>query len=278
MASQRFTWSYPDELIQSLARKLGVNELISFSAASLSELEGEELKAMKEAVRVLVFDALKLVSSGAPAPIPGNAFLPDADRKVEFFRDLCRRTAADETKGERRAPAEVLAERFKRYGAKVGEPVMLTEAELLEETVRTYHENGRATKTVQDVMSEAISHRCQSQISNTLQAEYGSARTARRRDYSHLELAMALLRASLKGIGEIAFSENGTTTNYKVPVWGRDDDGNGYGNTYQTITPSYIIKACAMAPVNRTTNLKKVLDWIEEANVTDVTLKVKGKK
>jgi len=275
MASKRLTWSYPDELVQSLARKLGVVELTNFTGARLDELTGGEEKAMRDKLKALIFDALKLVASGAPAPIPGNAFIPDAERKLAYFSDLSRRTVANEAKGERRAPAEVLAERFR---SKVGEPVWLTEAELVEEAVRMYHENGRQTKTPQDVISESISLRCQSQISNFLQAEYGSVRTARKRDYSHLELAIALLRASLNEVKEIVFAEDGLSTTYKVPAWGRDEKGDGYGNTYRVITPSYLIKACAMAPINRTTNLNKVLAWIEEANITDVTLKVKGKK
>ena len=63
-----------------------------------------------------------------------------------------------------------------------------------------YHQNGLQTKTPQDVISESISLRCQSQISNFLQAEYGSVRTARKRDYSHLEPANGLLRASLNEV------------------------------------------------------------------------------
>jgi hypothetical protein len=276
MASFRPQISYPDELIQSLARKFGINELTNFTNAKVEALTDKaEISTLKAKVKDLLFDALNLVVGGASAPIPANAYIPDAERKLPYFADLSRRTIANEIKGERRAPAEVLAERFR---TKIGEPVWLTEAELVEESVRIYHENGRQAKTVNDVISESISQRCQSQISNFLQVEYGSSRTARKRDYSNLELAITILRASLNGSTEIVYAENGISQTYQVPLWGRDDKGNGYGNTYKLITPSYIIKACSMYPVNHPTNLQKVKTWLEEANVTDVTIKVKGIK
>jgi hypothetical protein len=271
----RAQFPYEERQIQALARKLGILELTNFTVDEFETLDSDAKKKRKEAVKDLIYAALDLVAGSAEAPIPSNAIVLDDQFPIPYFQDLARRTEANEEKGERRAPAEVLAERFR---TKPGQPVMLTEAQLVEEAVRVYHESGKESKTVKDVISEAIRSRCQSQISNYLQTEYGSPRTVRRRDYDHFELAYALLKASLEGKSELTYFKDGEKKEIKVPAWTVDDEGNGYRNNYRVITPSYIIKVCGMAPINRSTNLDKVKAWITEANIQDVVLKVKGNK
>ena len=276
----RPNWEYSDEIIVSLARRLGIEELTSFRYEEVAAMDAAEQKKVKAQVRELVFNTLKMVAENAEAPMPTNAFVLDTENKLPFWEDLAKRTKPG--KNEIKAPAEALAERFRR---KVGEPIRLTEAELAEEALRVYHERGIKSKTMKQVISEAIAARCQSVVSKFLQSKYGAPNVRKSVDYSHFELALALLKKSLDnfqngdGLGtELTWIVDGDQSVYEVPAWKVDKEGNGYRNQYPAITPSYIIKACNASPINKMVNLTKVNEWIRDNNIQGITLKIKGNR
>lgn len=273
-------WEFSDDLINSLARRLGIEELTGFRNHEMQQLSGEEQKEIKKQVRELIFGTLHMVAENSDAPVPSNAIVLDDQNKLPFWEDLAKRTKVGSN--EIKPPAEVLAERFR---SKVGDPIWMTEAELAEEALRVYHERGMKSKTLRDVVSEAISARCQSVVSKFLQSKYGSPSARRAVDYSHFELALALLQKSLdnhlNGDGqgtELTWIVDGDQSVYTVPAWKCDNEGNGYRNQYPAITPSYIIKACHSAPINKMVNLTKVNEWIRDNNIQGITLKIKGNK
>ena len=71
---------------------------------------------------------------------------------------------------------------------------------------------------------------------------------------------------------------DGEPITYDVPAWKVDSEGNGYRNQYPAVTPSYIIKACNAAPINKMVNLTKVNDWIRDNSIQGITSKIKGNK
>ena len=271
-------YEFSDELIVSLATRLGVEELITFNNERVSLLPKEEQKKIKDGVKELIFNTLLMVAESAAPPMPTNAILLDDESKIEYWKDLSKRT--DVGPNEIKAPAEVLAERFR---TKVGQPIRLTESELATEALRVYHERGQKSKTMRDVIRESIAARCQSVVSKYLQSKYGSPTARKVVDYAHFELALALLQKSLdnfqNGDGqgcELTWIVDGEKSVYDVPAWKLDNDGNGYRNQYAAVTPSYIIKACNAAPINKMVNLTKVTDWIKDNSIQGITSKIKG--
>ena len=278
--SIRPSWEFSDELIVSLSRRLGIEELTSWRFEEVQKLPPEEQKAIKAKLREMVFGALTMIAENTSAPIPTNAVVLDTENKFPFWSDLAKRTEAG--KNEVRPPAEVLAERFR---TKVGEVVWMTEAELAEEALRVYHERGIKSKNMKEVVSEAIAARCQSVVSKFLQSKYGSPSSRKSVDYSHFELALALLKNSLDNFengdgqgSQLNWIVDGEQSVYDVPAWKVDDEGNGYRNQYPAITPSYIIKACMASPINKMVNLTKVNEWIRDNNIQGITSKIKGNK
>ena len=276
----RPAYEFSDELIASLARRLGEDDLVNFKYAELDSLSSKEQSEIKTRIRNLIFGTLKMVAENASPPVPSNAVLLDDQNPIAFWEDLAKRTTAG--KNEIKAPAEVLAERFR---TKVGDPVRMTEAELAEEALRVYHERGMKSKTMRDVIREAISARCQSVVSKFLQSKYGSPSARKVVDYSHFTLALAMLQTSLENFvngdgqgSKLGWYIDGEPITYDVPAWKVDSEGNGYRNQYPAVTPSYIIKACNAAPINKMVNLTKVNDWIRDNSIQGITSKIKGNK